>query len=65
MSGLVFIILFLVDVERQGPYGYPNHALAVVKELNGLGVQGEVVGVLVVEKMDCVLVKPKTKSIDN
>ena len=35
-----------VDVEGQGPDGDPDHALAVVEELDRLRVQREVVGVL-------------------
>ena len=35
-----------VDVEGERPHGDPNHRLRVVEELNRLGVEGKVVGVL-------------------
>ena len=40
------LILNLVDVESERPDRDAHHALAVVEELDGLGVQGEVIGVL-------------------
>ena len=52
------LLQYLVYVEGERPHGNAHHALAVVEELDGLRVQREVVGVLVVEKVDCVLIKP-------
>ena len=51
-GGLVYdeaehgVVFNLVDVEGERAHGYPHHALRVVEELDGLGVQGEVIGVL-------------------
>lgn len=50
-------ISFFEDVQREGTDGDPHHALVVVEELDGLGVQREVVGVLIVEKVDGVIVE--------
>ena len=41
------------------PDCYPDHALAVVEELDCLCVEREVVSVLVVEEVDGVLVQPE------
>ena len=38
--------LTLVDIECEGPYCDPHHALTVVEELDGLCVQGKVPQVL-------------------
>ena len=35
-----------VHVESQSPHSNPNHAFLVVKELDGLGVQGEIINML-------------------
>ena len=40
------LLLDTVDVEREGSDGDPDHALAVVEELDGLGIEREIVGVL-------------------
>ena len=46
------LVLDAVDVEGEGPDGNPDHALAVIEELDGLRVEGEVVGVLKPEVSD-------------
>lgn len=38
--------LTFVDVERYGADSYPDHALRMVEELNGLSVQGKIISVL-------------------
>ena len=40
------VFLDSIDVEGQSPDGDSNHGLTVVEELDGLRVQGKVVGVL-------------------
>ena len=54
--GLVF---HFVNVESQGPNCNSYHRLTVMEELNGLGVEGEVVCVLIIEEVNCVLVETK------
>ena len=57
------LVLHSVHVEGEGPDSNPDHALAMVEELDGLCVQGEVVGVLIVEEVDGVLVQPKRQRL--
>ena len=42
----ILMWLTLVDIECEGPYCDPHHALTVVEELDGLCVQGKVPQVL-------------------
>ena len=58
------LVLNLVHVEAEGPDRYPDHALAVVEELDGLGVEGEVVIMLVIEEVDGVLVQPEAEGLE-
>ena len=48
-----------VHIEGERPHGDSDHTLSVVEKLDGLSVQGEVVGVLIVEEVDGVLVQTK------
>lgn len=41
-------LLTFVHVERNGADSDPDHALRMVEELNGLGVQGKIISVLCV-----------------
>lgn len=41
-------LLTFVHVERYGADSDPDHALRMVEELNGLGVQGKIISVLCV-----------------
>lgn len=45
LTGILSALTF-VDVERNGSDCDADHALRVVEELNGLGVQGKIVSVL-------------------
>lgn len=40
------LVIDTVDVEGERPHGNPHHGLWVVEELDSLGVEREVVGVL-------------------
>jgi len=50
-------ILTFIHVECEGSNGDADHALAVLEELDGLRVEGEVPEVLVVEEVDGVPVE--------
>lgn len=41
------LVIDTVDIERERPHSDTDHALGVVKELDGLSIQGEVVRVLI------------------
>ena len=51
-----------VDVERQRPHGDSHHRFGMIEELDGFGVKREIVGVLVVEKVNRVLVEFERES---
>ena len=58
------LILHLVHVEAERPDRDPHHALAVVEELDGLGVEREVIIVLVIEEVDGVLVEAEAQGLE-
>ncbi len=58
------LILHLKHVQAEGPHRNSHHALAVVKKLNGLRVQGEIMRVLVIKEVDGVLVEPEGERLE-
>jgi len=58
------IVLHFVYVKRESPDGYPDHAFAVIEELNGLSIQREIVIVFIVEEVNGVLVEPEGESLE-
>jgi len=57
-------VVHFVDVEGKSSNCDPDHALAVVEEFDGFCVEREVVGVLVIEEVDGVLVEAKGESFE-
>ena len=58
------VVLHFVYVKRESPDGYPDHAFAVIEELNGLSIQREIVIVFIVEEVNGVLVEPEGESLE-
>ena len=58
------LVLDLVHVEAERPDGDPDHALAVIEELDRLCVEREVIIVFIVEEVNRVFVETKTQCLE-